>query len=197
MPLDTMLGRPQSGSAGNWSWFLGLPVRDLLALQTALYRLPADRHGNICATDRDVFIIKICWYITPFRLVNNLGVSVAHSTFTYTMKYSRGLEHSSNLLWQITILLNKCCFYTEFKSLLDPILSHFWRVHTYHPLSHKIFIIVLAHLLQCLGSSVIHWSFTTEMYIYFSLFPSIIRAHPSRPYRSHCRIWRSGDCASW
>jgi len=170
MPLDTMFGRPQSRSVGKWSRFLGLPVRDLFALQTALYRLPVDRHCKNSTTDQDVLIIRICWYMTPFRLVNDLGVSVEHSTFTYTMTHSGGLEPSSSLLWQITISLSKCWFYTELKLLLDPILSHFWRVRTYHPLSHKIFIIFLAHLPQYLASSVIHWSLQQKC-LYISPFP--------------------------
>jgi hypothetical protein len=120
IPLDTMLGRPQSRSAGNWSWFLGLPMRDLLALRLRCTGFQLIRYCNTSSTDQTVSIIKICWYMTPFRLVNNLDVSVEHSTFNNTMKYSRGLEPSSALLWQITILLIICCFYTEFKSLLDP-----------------------------------------------------------------------------
>jgi hypothetical protein len=63
-----------------------------------------------------------------FRLVNNVEVSVEHSSFIYAKK---NIPEDLNLH-------QPCCYnlqsfkqtllYSEFKSLLDPILNHFWRV---------------------------------------------------------------------
>jgi hypothetical protein len=92
----------------------------------ALCRPQIDRHRNISSTDQDGLIIKLYWYMTPFRLVNNVDFSVSIPPSSTRQNIPEDLN-LINLAVTTYNLLKKCCFYTEFESLLEPILSHFWR----------------------------------------------------------------------